>query len=531
MPDHPLLANGRVLYVGHPVAVVVAETPYAARDAAAMVEVDIEPREAVVDVEAALAPGAPRVYEELDSNVCLHVPAPNPEADKLFEQADQTLSIRLLNQRVAPFPMEGRAICAHWEEGPGKLTIWTSNQAPHSVKQQIAMCLGIPEIRIRAIAPEVGGGFGAKIPTYAEDALLCWVSRDLMRPVKWAENADREPARHDARPGSRREDRRRVPDRWPCPRPQGADDLRDRRLPLFLRSLHRSLDAHHVLRLLRHQGGGLGNVLGLHEHDGDGGLPRRRPARGRLHHRTRDGRGGGSHRPRPGRGAAPELHQQGRLPSHHSFGRHLRHRRLREAAGPSDRTRGLRRSAGGAAKRTGGRPAGRNRARHVHRGLRSRPLDRRHSAAAHGHLGKRDRAGRADGQRHRLHGRLAARPGPGDRVRPNGGGRFRRRPRRRGRGPRRHGSGAARRRYLRQPRHRGRRRGARHGAGQGPREGDPDRRPSPRRARRPDRVRGRRVHRQRHGSHSDLPRGRREGPPLERQRPGRGARTRGGRPL
>ncbi len=187
MPDHPLLADGRVLYVGHPVAVVVAESPYAARDAAAAVEVDIEPREAVVDVEAALAPDAPRVYDELDSNICLQVPAPNPEADKLFEQADQTLSIRLLNQRVAPFPMEGRATCAHWEEGPGKLTIWTSNQAPHSVKQQIAMCLRIPEIRVRAIAPEVGGGFGAKIPTYAEDALLCWVSRDLRRPVKWSE--------------------------------------------------------------------------------------------------------------------------------------------------------------------------------------------------------------------------------------------------------------------------------------------------------------------------------------------------------
>ena len=185
--DHPLLADGRVLYVGQPVAVVVAETPHAARDAAALVEVDIEPRDAVVDVEAAMSPDAPRVYEELDSNICIHVPVPNPEADKLFEQADQTLSLRLLNQRVAPFPMEGRAICAHWEEGPGKLTIWTSNQAPHFVKQQVAMCLRIPEIRVRAIAPEVGGGFGAKIPTYPEDPLLCWVSRALQRPVKWFE--------------------------------------------------------------------------------------------------------------------------------------------------------------------------------------------------------------------------------------------------------------------------------------------------------------------------------------------------------
>ncbi len=185
--DHPLLADGRVVYVGQPIAVVVATSPYAARDAAAMVRVDIEPRKAVVDVEAAMAPDAPKVYDELESNICIHVPAPSPEADKLFEQADQTLSIRLVNQRVAPFPMEGRAILAHWEEGPQKLTIWTSNQAPHFVKQQVAMCLGIPEIRVRAIAPEVGGGFGAKIPTYPEDPLLCWVSRALRRPVKWAE--------------------------------------------------------------------------------------------------------------------------------------------------------------------------------------------------------------------------------------------------------------------------------------------------------------------------------------------------------
>ena len=185
--DHPLLADGRVLHVGQPIAVVIAETPYAARDAAGLVEVEIEPREPIVDVEAAMAPDAPRVYEELESNVCIHLPIPNPEADKLFEQADQTLSMRLLNQRVAPFPMEGRAICAHWEEGPGKLTIWTSNQAPHFVKQQVAMCLRIPEIRVRAIAPEVGGGFGAKIPTYPEDPLLCWVSREIRRPVKWSE--------------------------------------------------------------------------------------------------------------------------------------------------------------------------------------------------------------------------------------------------------------------------------------------------------------------------------------------------------
>ena len=76
---------------------------------------------------------------------------------------------------------------AHWDEGPQRLTLWTSTQVPHLVKQSVAQCLGIPETRIRVIAPEVGGGFGAKIPVYAEECLLPWISRKLRRPVKWSE--------------------------------------------------------------------------------------------------------------------------------------------------------------------------------------------------------------------------------------------------------------------------------------------------------------------------------------------------------
>src|SRR5688572_13816918 len=185
---YPLLADGRVLYVGQPVAVVVAKDRYLARDAALAVEVEIEDRTAVVDVEAALAPGAPKVYDELPSNVCWHMPpAPDPKLDALFAGADGVVKLRLVNQRVAPVPMEGRAIVAHWEDGPGKLTLWTSTQTPHGAKQQVAMCLGIPEHKIRVIAPEVGGGFGCKIPTYAEECLLPWLSRRLRRPVKWSE--------------------------------------------------------------------------------------------------------------------------------------------------------------------------------------------------------------------------------------------------------------------------------------------------------------------------------------------------------
>ena len=184
---HPLLADGDVRYVGQPVAVVIAKDKYVARDAALEVEVEIDAKQAVVDVEAALLPGAPLVYEQFGTNLAVHLAMPHPETERLFAEAHGTIALRLVNQRVAPVPMEGRAVVAHWEDGPQKLTVWTSTQTPHGCKQQIAICLGLPELRIRVIAPEVGGGFGQKIPNYGEECLLPWVSRKLRKPVKWAE--------------------------------------------------------------------------------------------------------------------------------------------------------------------------------------------------------------------------------------------------------------------------------------------------------------------------------------------------------
>ncbi len=186
--EHPLLADGQVRWVGQPIAVVVAEDRYLARDAALDVAVEISPTPAVVDPRAALAPDAPRVYADHADNIALHVPATgSPEVQKLFAAADGIVRLELVNQRLAPVSMEGRAVLAHWDEGPQRLTLWTSTQVPHLVKQSVAQCLGIPEIRIRVIAPEVGGGFGAKIPVYAEECLLPWISRKLRRPVKWSE--------------------------------------------------------------------------------------------------------------------------------------------------------------------------------------------------------------------------------------------------------------------------------------------------------------------------------------------------------
>jgi carbon-monoxide dehydrogenase large subunit len=186
--EHPLLADGFVRFVGQPLAVVVAQDRYVARDAALDVAVDIAPATPVVDLRAALDPARGKVYADHADNVALAVPAANAaEVEKLFKEADGVVKLVLLNQKVAPVSMEPRAVLAHWDEGPQKLTVWTSTQVPHLVKQQLAQCLGISEVRIRVVAPEVGGGFGCKIPVYPEECLLPWISRQLRRPIKWAE--------------------------------------------------------------------------------------------------------------------------------------------------------------------------------------------------------------------------------------------------------------------------------------------------------------------------------------------------------
>lgn len=186
--EHPLLADKFVRWVGQPVAVVIAEDRYVARDGALDVSVEIAPVPAIVDLKRALEADAPRVYADHKDNIALHIPrSGNPEVAKLFAEADGIVKLELVNQKVAPVSMEGRAVLAHWDEGPQKLTLWTSTQVPHLVKQSVAQCLSLSEIRIRVIAPEVGGGFGAKIPVYAEECLIPWISKQLRRPVKWSE--------------------------------------------------------------------------------------------------------------------------------------------------------------------------------------------------------------------------------------------------------------------------------------------------------------------------------------------------------
>ena len=190
---------------------------------------------------------------------------------------------------------------AHWDEGPQKLTVWTSTQVPHLVKQQVAQCLGLSEMRIRVIAPEVGGGFGCKIPVYAEECLLPWISRQLRRPVKWAETRTENLMNTTHGRGHVHEIEVRLHEGRASSLALRGRVISDvRRVPVVLRRRDRDLHAADDARLLHAEGGSSVEVVcRLHEHDGDRRLPRRGPARGGLHRRARDGRDRGRDRARP----------------------------------------------------------------------------------------------------------------------------------------------------------------------------------------------------------------------------------------
>ena len=186
IPKHPALARGSVAYAGEPVVAVIAETPEAARDATDLVEVEYEELPAVVDLERAAA-GAPYVHDEFGTNIAFTMEVNGGDAESAFKNAAVTVSERLLNQRLAPVSIEPRGMVAHWEPGPQHLTVWSSTQIPHLLRTQLALALGLPEHRVRTIAPEVGGGFGSKLDVYAEELVAAFASRVLDRPVKYVE--------------------------------------------------------------------------------------------------------------------------------------------------------------------------------------------------------------------------------------------------------------------------------------------------------------------------------------------------------
>ncbi len=199
-PDHYSVAVDRVRYQGEPVAVVVAADRYLARDAADAIEIEYEPLPAVIDPERAMTGEPAIIHEAFPNNLAVpYVPGgtgfdpvagtvDNTAVDRAFAEADFVLSQRMLNQRLAPTAMEPRGVVAHYEPGKEHLTIWSSTQNPHILKTFVAALTGTPDNQVRAIAPEVGGGFGCKINIYGEDYVAAALSKKLGKPLKWIED-------------------------------------------------------------------------------------------------------------------------------------------------------------------------------------------------------------------------------------------------------------------------------------------------------------------------------------------------------
>ena len=198
-PEHRAVAVDTVRYAGEPVAVVVAADRYIARDAADAIVVSYDMLPAVVDLELAMSGKPALVHADFPNNLAVVVPpsgtgcnatgeVDDSAIDAAFAKAEVVISQRMINQRLAPSAMEPRGVVAHFEPGKGTMTIWSSTQNPHILRTFIAALNGLGQDQVRAIAPEVGGAFGAKINIYGEEYVTSAVSKRLGIPVKWIED-------------------------------------------------------------------------------------------------------------------------------------------------------------------------------------------------------------------------------------------------------------------------------------------------------------------------------------------------------
>ncbi|MFT7595505.1 MAG: carbon-monoxide dehydrogenase large subunit [Paracoccaceae bacterium] len=188
-PAHPVLAQGKVRHVGDPIAAVVADTAEQARDAAEAIEVDLEELPAVVNMKAALAEGSTKVHDDLTSNLCYDwgfVEENKDAVEQAMQDAAHVTTLELVNQRMVANPMEPRVAVGDYNRGTGDHTLYTTSQNPHVIRLLMgAFVLGIPEHKLRVVAPDVGGGFGTKIFHYAEEAFCTFAAKVVNRPVKW----------------------------------------------------------------------------------------------------------------------------------------------------------------------------------------------------------------------------------------------------------------------------------------------------------------------------------------------------------
>jgi carbon-monoxide dehydrogenase large subunit len=185
-PGHPPLAHEKVRYVGDQVAIVIADTRDAARDAAELIEVDYGVLPAVINMDSALAGGA-LVHDDVPNNRCFDWEIGEKDAvEEAFAAADHVVSIDLVNNRLIPNAMEPRAAISDFDRSTNQYTLFTTSQNPHVIRLLMgAFVLQIPEHKLRVVAPDVGGGFGSKIFHYAEEAILTWAAAKVHQPIKW----------------------------------------------------------------------------------------------------------------------------------------------------------------------------------------------------------------------------------------------------------------------------------------------------------------------------------------------------------
>ena len=186
-PPHPLLAQGKVRYVGDHVAVVIAETLNQAKDAAELIDIDYEILPAVVRAGDARKPGVPVVHDAAPDNTC-YVWALGDKAavEQAFAAAHHVTTLDFINNRLIPNAIEPRAAVAQYAPGDDSYTLHVTSQNPHVERLLMtAFVLGLPEHKMRVIAPDVGGGFGSKIYLYAEETVITWASKRVKRPIKW----------------------------------------------------------------------------------------------------------------------------------------------------------------------------------------------------------------------------------------------------------------------------------------------------------------------------------------------------------
>jgi carbon-monoxide dehydrogenase large subunit len=186
-PEHPVLARNKVCYVGQPVAIVVAQDPYIARDALELIQVAYAPLPAVIDPLKAMHPDTPVVHAELGTNSVLKVTSAGGDLATAFAQADHVVRQQYQVQRLAPAPMETRGLVADYQPQDDRLTVWDSTQNPHGMKTRLAQLLGRPESSLRVVTPDVGGGFGEKGCLFPEEVAISYLAIRLGRPVKWVE--------------------------------------------------------------------------------------------------------------------------------------------------------------------------------------------------------------------------------------------------------------------------------------------------------------------------------------------------------